>query len=303
MRLFSILAVFLFLSAPVSAGVLDVQKVVDGAYAIVGPLTNRDKANFGNNATFGLVVTDAGAVLIDSGGSAKGAAMIEAAVRTVTDKPIVAVINSGGQDHRWMGNGYFKSKGATIYASIAAVADQKDRFSAQMQGLEFLVGEEGLVGTEPVHASVTYDEKYKLAIGGVEFVLFPGAAHTPGETLVWVPNKSTAFTGDLVYVERLLGIIDVSSLNDWIDNFAVLESLSPDHVVPGHGSATTLARAQSDTRDYLLNLQTRIRAMIAEGKGDRAAVAVDQSRWAKLGNFEQLAKRNALAAFVQLEFE
>lgn len=300
------LTVFLFVFgvfSGASAGVLDVHKVTDGVYAVVGPLGNRDKANFGNNATFGAVVTDAGVVLVDAGGSAKGAALLEAAVRTVTDKPVVAVINSGGQDHRWMGNGYFKAKGATIYASEAAVADQRERYSQQAQGLEFLIGKDGLAGTEPVHADVTFSEPTTLSIGGVSFQLRPGPAHTPGDTVVWLPSKRVAFTGDLVYVERLLGIVDVSSLNDWIDSFAALEALAPAHVVPGHGGPTTLARAQAETRDYLLNLQTSIRALIAEGKGDRAAVNVDQSRWAALGNFEQLAKRNALAAYFQLEFE
>ena len=38
-----------------------------------GPLTNRNKENQGNNTTFGFVVTNDGVVLIDSGGSLKGA--------------------------------------------------------------------------------------------------------------------------------------------------------------------------------------------------------------------------------------
>lgn len=304
MRLLSVLiAVAVLWSGAAQAGVIEVQKVADGVYALVGPMGNRDKANLGNNATFGLVVTDKGAVLVDPGGSHKGAAMVEAAVRTVTDQPIVAVINSGGQDHRWLGNGYFKAKGATIYASEASVADQKERYSQQAQGLEFLIGKDGLAGTKPVHADVTFADRHAFSLGGVDFDLIRGAAHTPGDTIVWVASHKTAFTGDLVYRERLLGIIDVSVLNDWLDSFVVLEGLNPDHVVPGHGHATTLDGARRHTRDYLLNLQTRIRAVVAEAKGDRAAVAVDQSPWASLGSFDQLAKRNALAAYFQLEFE
>ena len=297
------LALSVSVSSVASASVLKMQAVASGVYAIVGPLTNRNKANLGNNATFGLVVTSAGAVLMDPGGSAKGAAMIEAAIRTVTDKPVVAVINTGGQDHRWLGNGYFKSRGAKIYASEASVEDQKERYSQQAQGLEFLIGKDGLDGTIPVHADITFTDRHRLQIGDTVFELIPAPAHTPGDTIVWLKSRGVAFSGDLVYVERLLSFTAVSSLNDWVDSFAILESLNPTHVVPGHGAATTLAQTQAETRDYLLNLQGGIRAMNAEGKDDRAAVEIDQSKWSSLNNFEQLAKRNALAAYFQLEFE
>jgi len=288
---------------PTLAGNLNVQPVTNSVYAIVGPLGNRDETNLGNNATFGLIVTDEGAVLIDAGGSANGARQLETAVRTVTDKPIVAVINTGGQDHRWLGNGYFKSKGAVLYASGEAVADQKERFQLQYQILETLIGKDNLAGTEAVHADQTFEDKLVLKIGGLDLHLIHGAAHTPGDAIVWVPSKRVAFAGDLVYTESLLGIIDVSALNDWIDSFAVLEGLNPAYIVLGHGGSTTLAKAQIDTRNYLLNLREKIRAIIAAGKGDREAVAINQDSWKHLQNFELLAKRNALAAFIQLEFE
>ncbi len=306
MRIFLIIlpmALSVLYSGIAAAEVLKVQSVASNVYAIVGPLTNRDKDNLGNNATFGLVTTSAGAVLVDPGGSYKGAAKLAAAIRTVTDQPVVAVINTGGQDHRWLGNGYFKALGATIYATVAAVEDQKDRYSQQMQGLEFLIGKDGLEGTKPVQADISFDQRRSLTVGDTVFELIPGPAHTPGDAIVWLASQSVAFAGDLVYVERLLAITDESSLNDWVASFAVLQGLAPEHVVPGHGGATTLERAQAETRDYLLNLQGGIRKLIANGKGDRAAVAIDQSRWSTLGNFDQLARRNALAAFIQLEFE
>jgi glyoxylase-like metal-dependent hydrolase (beta-lactamase superfamily II) len=110
---------------------LRLQKVTDNIYAIVGPYGNRTPENLGNNATFGLVVTDEGVVLIDSGGSYLGAAEIDKAIKQVTEKPVKIVINSGGQDHRWLGNGYFKKQGAKIIASKAAVEDQRARLQGR----------------------------------------------------------------------------------------------------------------------------------------------------------------------------
>lgn len=68
---------------------LEVQPVTDGVWAIVGEKEQRSPESVANNATFGLVVTEAGAVLIDPGGSWKGAEAIHAAIRTVTDQPVI----------------------------------------------------------------------------------------------------------------------------------------------------------------------------------------------------------------------
>ena len=59
------------LAAPTfaAAEVLDVRPVTEGVWAIVGEKEQRSPENLGNNTTFGLVVTEAGAVLIDPGGS------------------------------------------------------------------------------------------------------------------------------------------------------------------------------------------------------------------------------------------
>ncbi len=88
--------------------VLKTERLADNVYALIGPTTDRDPQNMGNNANFGVVVTNEGVVLIDPGATHKGARMIHDAVRAITDKPIELVINTGGQDHRWLGNGYFK---------------------------------------------------------------------------------------------------------------------------------------------------------------------------------------------------
>ena len=124
----------------VVAQTLDVQTVAPDVWALVGPTVQRDADNLGNNATFGVAVTAEGVVLVDPGGSWQGAAMIDAAIDTITDQPVTHVINTGGQDHRWLGNGYWQAQGAVAIASDAAVADQKDRGSMQMTGLSQLIG-------------------------------------------------------------------------------------------------------------------------------------------------------------------
>lgn len=131
MKVFKLFAVLLLCTLPFNPSwaeeTLKLQKITKDVYAIVGELGNRTKENLGNNATFGFVLTSEGVVLIDSGGTYQGAEKIAAQIKKVTDKPVVMLINTGGQDHRWLGNGYFKERGAKIIASKAAVNDQKSR--------------------------------------------------------------------------------------------------------------------------------------------------------------------------------
>lgn len=285
------------------ADVLEVQPVADNVWAIVGPLEQRSPENLANNATFGLVVTPEGAVLIDPGGSWQGAEMLHATIRTVTDQPVVHVIDTGGQDHRWLGNGYWQAQGATIIASEAAVADHHARADDHMIALAQFLGQ-GLDGTEPAYADVTYETDYTLDVGGFSFeIMHRGAAHTPGDSFVWLETHDVMFTGDIVYVDRLLGNGPARDTDSWIAVFEATAAFDPTHIVPGHGHATDLATATRDTHDYLVNLRGQIGALIDAGGSIFDAPGIDQSAWSYLDQFEALAGRNAQATFEEMEWE
>ncbi|KEJ94074.1 MBL fold metallo-hydrolase [Sulfitobacter pseudonitzschiae] len=292
-----------FASTTVQADMLEVQNVTDGIYALVGPKEQRSAENLANNATFGVVVTDEGVVLMDPGGSWKGAQAIHNRIREITDQPVKFVINTGGQDHRWLGNGYWQSHGATVIASQAAVEDHKARGSQQLTALSQFLGDQ-LSDTEAAYADVTFADTYTLELGGLTFeIVHPGQAHTPGDSFVWLDQKDTVFTGDIVYVERILGNGGQSNAKSWIEAFEAMAALEPVHVVPGHGHATTLEHATADTYDYLVNLRTQIGALIEEGGDIMDAPNIDQSTFEYLEQFDSLAGRNAQTTYEQMEWE
>ncbi|TCP27469.1 MBL fold metallo-hydrolase [Rhodovulum adriaticum] len=304
MRLFPAFAALLLTALPVLADpVLRHRQVAPNVHALIGPTVQRDPENLGNNANFGLIVTPEGAVLIDAGATLKGAEMIHDMVRAITEQPVVYVINTGGQDHRWLGNEYWQAQGATVIASGDAVADQRARGSMQMTALSQLVGAASS-GTMPAFADITFEDRHSLTLGDTEIrIIHPGPAHTPGDSFVWLPDSRTVFTGDIVYVDRVLGVMEFSNSAAWLAAFDAVAALDPVHVVPGHGPVTDLATATRDTRDYLSNLRDRMRAHIDAGGDIIGSVDVDQSAFADLDNFDQLAGRNAQEVYSQMEWE
>ena len=307
MKLLKLLVLSFLVATPVLAENkqnLVLKKVATNVWSIVGPLTNRNKENLGNNATFGFVVTDAGVVLIDSGGSFNGAKRIHEIIKSVTNKPVRYVINSGGQDHRWFGNGYFSSLGAKIISSEAAKKDHKARSSSQWSMLESRIGKKGIKGTKEKFADIIFTKDHKFSLGGAQFRIFhEGQAHTPGDAFIWLPKSKVMFTGDIVYTERMLGIGEQSNSKTWLASFDAMANYKPKHIVPGHGSPTTLERATKDTRDYLIYLRKAISLFMKNGGGAHEISRINQTRFKYLNNYESLKGRNALKVYTELEWE
>ncbi|MDH3639591.1 MAG: MBL fold metallo-hydrolase [Gammaproteobacteria bacterium] len=298
--------VFLVLNGSASAAEeaqLKLQKVVDDVYAIVGSLGNRSPENLGNNATFGFVVTPQGVVLIDPGGTYKGASRIHELIKTVTDMPVKYVINTGGQDHRWLGNDYFGRQGASIIASRAAVEYQKESLNDILLRLSNTAGDAAVEGTRESYANIQFDESYEFTFGDVRFhITTGGVAHSPGDSWVWLPYERVVFSGDIIYVERMLAVSSTSNSEAWLAAFEAMEALDPQYVVPGHGAPTTIDAARAATYDYLTSLRTAVAEFIEAGGEIYDLHKIDQSRFSHLLNFEQLQGRNAQQVFQEMEW-
>ena len=290
-----------------SAHALEVkfQPVADGVFAHIGDTGPRSLENEGLNANIGLVVTPAGSVLIDSGATYRSARQIHDAVKKVTPQPVKWVINTGGQDHRWLGNGYFKEQGAEIIAHANARADMQARGGDHLAGLKSILKDnaEGTVPTLPTRFISGNDSR--LELGGVVFQLeHRNGAHTPGDMMVWLPQMNVLFTGDVVYVNRLLGVIPVSDTRNWLATFAVIEELHPKVIVPGHGDVTDLATARADTRAYLVALRAHMKKAVDDGVEMSTAVkSFDAQPFMRLQNAAELMPGNASRAYLELERE
>ena len=279
------------------------QRVTDNVYAIIGPLGQRSQANAGLNANYGFIVSDTGVILIDSGASEHAAALIEQAVADVTDKPIRWVLNTGSQDHRWLGNGYFAQKGAALYAMQGTPATQTRFSEQQMASIKHFVGDQ-LQGTTPTVADqIQPAPQTELTIDGVTLVWLQTNAHYPADTMIFLPVPSVAFTGDLVYVDRVLSVLPASDIRAAAEAFDALVALVPDFIVPGHGRVTDLEQAQRETGDYYAFLIDNV------GQAGRDMESLQETldqfdnppAFMHLQNFDELHRANMNRVFVDFE--
>lgn len=283
------------------------QKVTENVYAIVGELDQRSAENQGLNNTSGFIITDAGVVLIGSGATEGSAKMLESAVKQVTDKPIKQVINIGVQDHHWMGNPYFLAQSIPVSALAKTVSSQKQQESGNRMRLS------NALGVKPEDLTVGYasevfegDEK-TLTIGGVEMLLrYLGDAHFPGDAVLWLPKEKVAFTGDIVFNDRMLGVLpEISKVKDWQTTFQKVAALTPEHMIPGHGNPSDWATAQKNTGDYLDWLVREVGQSIEnmEDLGDAVKRLSADKTFSFLKLSDDLQGKNVHQTYLQLEAE
>lgn len=281
------------------------KRVADNVHAHVGDIGARTVANIGLNANLGLVVTPAGAVLIDTGATFRSAGDIHAAIRRVTGQPVRWVINTGGQAHCWLGNGYFEAQGVELVAHATAVPDMRSRGGDQLAALRTLLGAaaDGTVPTLP--KCLLEGAEARLELGGTVFEFHQrGGGHTPGDLIVWLPQAQVAFAGDIVYVDRLLAVLPVSSTKAWLDAFTALEQLAPGHIVPGHGRVTDLATARAQNKAYVEALRAHMQRAVEHGVDVSEAVrSFNLAPFLHLSNEGELNPGNGSRAYLEDERE
>ncbi|MCK6389888.1 MAG: MBL fold metallo-hydrolase [Azonexus sp.] len=285
-------------------GVLTVDALGDGIFALIGQTAGRTPENHGLNANYGVIDTPEGAILIDAGASTVAARVLDTEVRKLTGKPVKWVINTGAQDHRWLGNGHFAAQGAQIIALARTVATQTRLGKGQIEALQRELKTQ-MDGTEP-HPSrqALADDRQTLTLGGRTLQLqYFADAHFPGDAVVWLPKERILISGDYIYVDRLLGILPESNATTWLDAFNQALALQPARIVPGHGRVCDAAQAQRESGDYLAFVVNGTRKLADDMAGVDVAVQTlnDAPAFSHLKNFSDLHRGNVNRAYLRME--
>jgi glyoxylase-like metal-dependent hydrolase (beta-lactamase superfamily II) len=297
-------ALLLFTQTVRAEAVFTVDTLGSGIYALIGQTAGRLYENFGLNANYGVIDTPEGTILIDSGASTVAAKILESEARKLTGKPVKWVINTGVQDHRWLGNGYFAAQGAQIIALQRTATMQARLGAGQIESLTHALKEQ-MAGTLPVAAAQPLvGDTQTLVLGGRTLVLnYFDHAHFAGDAVLWLPKEKILFAGDHIYVDRLLGILPESNAETWLKAFKQAVALQPARIVPGHGQVCDVSQAQRETGDYLVFVVEGTKKFAADMAGVDSAVSAlkDAPSFKHLRNFDDLHRGNVSRVYLRME--
>lgn len=279
-------------------------EVIPNVFSAIGATAPPTYENAGHNNNLSFILTGDGVIVINGGASWKLAEALHAEIRGITDQPVRLVINENGQGHSMLGNSYWAAQGVPTLAHEDAAEEFAANGDAALISLRGYA-RENAEGTDLVAPTETFADRKVIQMGDVTVeVLHLGPAHSPGDTQVWIPQWSMMIAGDIAFHERMPPIFEGTCTSCWIETWDnALLPLNPAYLIPGHGHPTNLAQVTRYTRDYLLDLRAKIAAHIEEGGDLAGAYYVDQSQWAHLDTFEELATKNAGVVFAEMEFE
>ena len=115
-----------------------------------------------------------------------------------------------------------------------------------------------------------------------------GPAHTASDTLVYIPEDKTVYTGDLLFVGGHPAIW-AGPVSNWIKACETILSWDVETVIPGHGPIATKHEVR-EFRDYLQFLTDEARKRYDAGMGfEEAAHDIDFGRFDSWGDGERTA--------------
>jgi cyclase len=265
MKLESTLAVIVSFLAAGFASAQDlgpqIRKLEDGVYVYVGK-------NFNSNC--GIVLTQEGVVLIDSGHSPTDSRAILAAVKKLTPLPVRFLIDTEPHPDHTTGHFVF-SPPAVLVAAEGAGDSMRSRERGDPERIQKLAATSpemraALEGYRFVTPNVEYRQKMTLKVGERTFeLIYLKGVHSESDTAVWLPKERVLFSAAGIVVNQINNLRPSVSIPDILAAAKTMKSLNPVHVVPGHGMPGT-AKIFEDGEKYYALLLDRVGRLAKEGK-------------------------------------
>ena len=228
----------------------------------------------------GIVVGDDAVMVIDTQATPKMAQTVIEHIRSVTDKPINYVVLSNYHAVRVLG--------ATAYEAQHVICSEATRemivergaqdFKSEVQRFPRLFQAADTIPglTLP---SITFNDRMTIWLGKLQVdIIHAGRGHTKGDTVVWLPEERTLFSGDLVAYGATPYAGD-AHFKDWPETLQKLRDLKPMALLPGRGDALAgeedVEKGIAGTQAFLGELYTAV-SLSAEA-GDSLKQAYDKA--------------------------
>jgi quinoprotein relay system zinc metallohydrolase 2 len=289
--------------AEVGSSEFALESLGDGIYVHHGKHLDIDTGYQGDICNISFIVGSKGVAVIDTGGSLKVGNQLRNAIKKITDKPILYVINTHVHPDHIYGNAAFLQDHPQFVGHEKlpdAMELRKDAY-AKLNAKFLGADAEGSVIVKP---TILVKETMTLDLGDRTLKITPyPVAHTNTDITVIDSKTSTLFTGDLLFIERTPVVEgDIKGLIAAIDT---LKTYPVKRVVPGHGPvANDWMTALNNEQRYLNAVLTDVRTAIKNGDSMEhtmdTAAASERDKWVL---FDVANRRNVNTIFSALEWE
>lgn len=251
------------------------------------------------------MVTDSGIVVVDALASPQQGRLLLEAIRRISPKPIRYVVLTHHHPDHHFGAVELRRAGAKIIAHperrVLASDAGEDALIAdwtRVVGLDAMRGFE--FANEPDMA-VRSEDTLRMDRQTV-VIRHPGNAHTAGDLMVWLPRERVLYAGDVLVEDGVTMIVDGDS-EALLKTLAVIDSLEPRVIVPGHGALPQRpTELVARTRSYISNLRREMREALEKGlplgRALRSLPPADQNRPVSLNSRR---RRNAVRVYLEEE--
>lgn len=281
------------------------KNVAKHVWTSIGATQYYSYENGGHNNNLSFIIGDESILVVNGGSSYLLAKALHDEIKKVSSLPVKYVVDENGQSHAILGNGYWKEQGAKIIAHRDALEEISAQGLEGLENLQTILGEQA-EGTELVAVDETFSDQLTLDLGGlkVELIHF-GPAHSVGDISVFVPESNVLIAGDIAFQQRLLPIFPDTDTAEWLDtwNNSFAPFAEDKIIIPGHGDVTDFDTIDQWTRGYLAYIRAKVAELLENDGSLEDAYLIDQSPYAHLETFDQLAAKNAGRVFEAMEFE
>jgi glyoxylase-like metal-dependent hydrolase (beta-lactamase superfamily II) len=278
-------------------------RVADGVYAFVGLPGDISPDNRGRIGNAGFIVGDTGIIVVDTGVSHRHGTALRAAIREVSDLPVVLVILTHAVQEFLYGTTVFAAESTPLLCHEKSAALMRERCEHCLENLRLILGDDEMTGTRLIVPTETVSATTDIIVAGRRLSLVhPGWASTPGDLMVLDRATGVMFTGGVVVNGRIPELRD-GRFDDWIAALDALDAIGATILVPGYGPPLP-SKDATITRDYLVALDRRVRALFDGGAS--LMEAVEQGAvpaFAGWSGYETVHRKNVLGRYLQLELE
>ncbi len=229
--------------------------------------------NRGMMANVVFVITSAGVVVLDTGASVQIGEMALRRLRTLTDRPVVAVVNSHYHGDHFLGNEAFVQAfgpALPIYAHPAARQMIEGVAGSMWRTMMERWTNGASMGTRvvPPNRDLLHGQALRFGDTTLRFH-HHGRAHTEADLCVEVVEDRVVYVGDVAMNGRIANMDDGSYLGT-LKTFDALEAAVPGALwVPGHGQPS--ARLLVEQRELFAGIYGACAAAVKAGLDENEA--------------------------------